>query len=296
MRIHGGYDKEKYTLMKILKFFRLPVVWEINAPLQEGSNWGMKSDEIRSLHRKRKLFARLVNAAICVSKELKEYAAGELGIKRSFVVPNGSDPELFTPQKRDASIYSDHRDCFKLIWAGSTSGRWHGLKMILEVARIMEVVDPKVTFIFIGDRKRFEEDRPYPRNVLLLDQKNYLEMPPYLASADAGLCFYTGEQSGMKFYRSPLKLFDYMACGLPVIATRAGQISEVIQDKRNGLLVDNNLDEIIKNILLLKNNRDMASQIGREARATIERYYNWGRVAEETEGILRRLIRKNVFV
>ena len=38
------------------------------------------------------------------------------------------------------------------------------------------------------------------------------------------------------FYFSPLKLFEYMACGLPVAAARLGQIAEVVRDGETGLL------------------------------------------------------------
>jgi glycosyltransferase involved in cell wall biosynthesis len=40
-----------------------------------------------------------------------------------------------------------------------------------------------------------------------------------------------------QFYFSPLKIYEYMAAGLPVIASDIGQISELIEDKVNGLLV-----------------------------------------------------------
>ena len=99
-------------------------------------------------------------------------------------------------------------------------------------------------------------------NVIILGPKEYLSLPPYLASADLGLCFYYDEELGVKFYRSPLKLFDYMASGLPVIASKVGQIAEVIKDQHNGILIENNnIDEIVKNILFFKNNPGRAGEI-----------------------------------
>lgn len=117
-------------------------------------------------------------------------------------------------------------------------------------------------------------------------------MPAYLASADAGLCIYHNYGWEGKFYFSPLKLFDYMACGLPVIATDAGQISDVIRHNQNGLLVDNSIDQIINNILFLKNGPDKAKQIGLEARKNILNYYNWQRVGEETEQAFKSLLKR----
>ena len=106
----------------------------------------------------------------------------------------------------------------------------------------------------ITNKKYLQPSYFNQENVIILDQKKYSDMPPYIASADAGLCLYHNYRWNSKFYFSPLKLFDYMACGLPVIATKLGQISEVIKNKMNGILVnDNDIDEIIENILFLKN-------------------------------------------
>ena len=84
-----------------------------------------------------------------------------------------------------------------------------------------------------------------------------------------------------------------MACGLPVIATNIGQIRDVIEDGRNGVLVNVNNDhnQIIERILFLKNNPEKAKQIGAEARKDVVNYYNWERVGEETEKVLKNLIK-----
>ncbi len=55
-----------------------------------------------------------------------------------------------------------------------------------------------------------------------------------MRTMDAALCLRRGIGG---VYGSPLKLFDYMAAGLPVVGTRVGQISEVIEDGVSGYLV-----------------------------------------------------------
>ena len=151
-------------------------------------------------------------------------------------------------------------------------------------------MDKKILFFIITEEKNLDQYKPIPENIILIDPKKYFDLPPYIASADAGLCLYHNPGLNGKFHLSPLKLFDYMACGLPVIATDIGQISEVIEDKRNGILVNNDLDKIIDNILFLKNHPEKAKQIGLEARKDIVNYYNWERVGEETENVLKSLI------
>jgi glycosyltransferase involved in cell wall biosynthesis len=292
IRIDGKFGVEKFTCLKFLKAMNLPVIWEINAPIEEMLMRGKSSGQVRFWAFKRKFLARWVDAAICVSREMQEYAQKNLGIKKVYYVPNGSDIELFSPQKRNVNLYPEAKNHFKVIWAGSSYYAWQGWEIVLQVARKMQTIDPQVKFILITRSRDIKSHGGIPENVMVLDEKNYSELPAYLASADAGLCLYKPLTHNNRFYFSPLKLFDYMACGLPVIATNSGQITEVVKDSENGLLVGNGIDEIIDKILLLKRHPDRAQKISREARRTIEEHYTWERVGRETEKILLDLKRR----
>jgi glycosyltransferase involved in cell wall biosynthesis len=81
-----------------------------------------------------------------------------------------------------------------------------------------------------------------------------------------------------------------MASGLPVIASNLGQIGEVIADHENGILTDNTITHIVNRIAFLKNNPGEAKRLGSNARARVDQYYNWERVADETENILKEVI------
>ena len=292
VRLHGTFGQELYTLLKVLTFLKKPVVWEINAPLEEGLSMGRSALHVKTLAFLRKNLARTVNAATCVTKEIEEYAKAELKIKNTYVVPNGSDPELFTPAKRRNDLYKEQGGSFKVIWAGTTYFNWHGFDVIEKIARKIYEQDKGITFILIGDKKGVLSPNELPPNMFFMDKKGYLELPEYIASADLGLCFYH-TQPGLRFYRSPLKLFDYMSCGLPVLATDIGQISEAVQNGKDGfLLKDNNIDDAVRHILFLKNNPALAQKMGQEGRKKVEEYYNWARAAEETEKVFRSVITK----
>lgn len=290
IRVHGLFGFENLTLLKIFKFFSLPVIWEVNAPIEELLGRGKTKKEVERLNFQRKLLAKFVTASICVSKEMREYAIKDLKIKNSFLVPNGSDKELFSPSKRDERIYENRKDCFKVVWSGSSNYPWQGIDIIFKVAEKIFSIDRKIIFILITKEKNLRQYKPIPENIILVDEKGYFDLPPYIASADSGLCLYHAVGGDGKFHFSPLKLFDYMSCGLPVIATNFGQIGEVIENERNGILVNNDLDEIIESILFLKKNPQKADCLGSEARKDVVNYYNWERVGEETENIIKSLV------
>jgi len=280
---------EKATMLKLLRPFSLPVVWEVNAPVEElqGSYPpGSERDAlIQSENRKRKMLARLVDAGIGVSDVLKEYIATDLGINKSYAIPNASDPDLFDPRGAQETVLNRLPDGFKIFWMGNASTPWQGIELIFEIARRMQQSDPDVVFILVTGESLVSF--PVLDNLLVLRQISYPDMPHYLASADLCLCLYK-EYDWIEygFYGSALKLFDYMAAEKPVIASDMGQINQVIKDGVNGVLVQNNVEMIVEKIRELKNDREQRDSLARNAREDVITYYNWDRVAEETEAVL----------
>ena len=92
---------EKSTLLKLLRPFSLPVVWEVNAPVEELQGTYPPGPErdflIQRENRKRKILARLVDAGIGVSDVLKEYITTALGIKNAYAIPMPRIPSSLTP-------------------------------------------------------------------------------------------------------------------------------------------------------------------------------------------------------
>ncbi len=279
---------EKSTLLKLVRPFSLPVVWEVNAPVEELQGTYPPGPErallIRRENRKRKVLGRLVDAGIGVSDVLREYIKTDLGIKKAYAIPNASDPELFDPRGTKKTVLN-RLGGFKIFWVGNASTPWQGIELILEIARRMKQSDPDVIFILVtGDSL---VNFPVLDNLLVLRQITYHDLPHYLASADLCLCLYK-EYDWIKygFYGSALKLFDYMAAGKPVIASKMGQIAQVIKDGVNGVLVENDVEMIVDKIRELKKDRELRDALACNARENVISYYNWDRVAEQTETVL----------
>ena len=233
IRIHGAFEFEMLSLFKILKCFSLPVVWEINAPNDEQLTKGKSQREVNYMTFKRKMLAKFVDTGICVSDTIKEYAQTVLKIKDLHVIPNGSDTQLYSPAKKNESVFQDQKGYFKVIWSGSSDYPWQGVDIILDLALKIEPLDKQIKIILITNKKNIERMKPLPDNVVVIDRVNYTELPPYIASADAGLCIYHNYGWRGKFHFSPLKLFDYMAWGLPVISSLFRYIYHIIYNIHN---------------------------------------------------------------
>jgi glycosyltransferase involved in cell wall biosynthesis len=83
------------------------------------------------------------------------------------------------------------------------------------------------------------------------------------------------------FYFSPLKVYEYMAAGLPVVASCIGQLAELIRDGINGLLCPPGDPVALAEALeRLRQEPGLRASLGRAARATAHRNYTWRAVAQ----------------
>ena len=104
------------------------------------------------------------------------------------------------------------------------------------------------------------------------------EIPGWLASMHVAVAPYPALEN---FYFSPLKLFEYLAAGLPTIASRVGQVTEFLRDGETGLLVPPGDAKALASALLrLRADTALCARLGANGRATIERGHTWDAVVE----------------
>jgi glycosyltransferase involved in cell wall biosynthesis len=316
VRVHGWYLGDEPIKLRAMDRTRVPIVWEVNAPNNEilapyridrdGVSLTSLGAIVRRARRRvrairllpgiyrdealRRRYARMVDVAICVSEEIERYARESLHISSTRVLPNGSDPELFNPQRGPASLPPRYQGHFKVVYAGSPRFAWQGLDILQAAAQRVGAATDKVLFIVLANQS--SRYTPRGENILVFDSVSYFDVARYVVAADACVCLcrdFTWSRWG--FHGSPTKLFDYMACGQPVIASNVGQLRQVIDNGVDGLLVENDPRDLAEKILFLSRRRDLLPEMGRRARQKIVEYYNWERVADATLDIFGSLQR-----
>ena len=86
---------------------------------------------------------------------------------------------------------------------------------------------------------------------------------------------------GSDFFGSPTKIFEYMAMGKGIVASRLGQIGEVLADDDNALLVEpGNVPELARAITRLVDSRELRERLGARARKVAVQNHTWTRNAE----------------
>jgi len=290
-------DFSPVSAMRLLLKRRLPMICEFNAPLYEFTRdwpprtlWTMRHKAI--LYARNHILVRAcVDHAICVSNVMARYVRREFGIRDVSVLCNGGDPELFNPRRRaeGRAAMGVKEDDFVVFWGGWTAMPWQGVDQVIAAARNCD--GRQIRFAMAGDPAYLPN--PLPKNIMLLGQLNYSDMPRAIAGADVCLCLYRDyDWCRIGFYGSSLKLFEYMASGRALIATDIGQIRQIIRDGENGFLTDGSPEDILEKIELLRRDPAKREAMGRAARQTVLQKYNWQNVARGTDSILSGLLQR----
>jgi glycosyltransferase involved in cell wall biosynthesis len=151
-------------------------------------------------------------------------------------------------------------------------------------------------FVFIGDgvRKQHLIDlagQYQLKNVRFLNGVAEKELPRYIQSFDAGLA----TTKKMAFCRGtlPVKMFSYMACAKPVLLCVEGEAEKILQTAGGGLSVEpENVVQLKKAILKLKNNPALRKQMGQAGRRFVEKNYSRKQKAVELEELLLKIVTK----
>ena len=125
--------------------------------------------------------------------------------------------------------------------------------------------------------------------VLLAGAVPHSEIPLWLERADVGVSTYPELED---FYFSPLKVVEYMAAGLPVVASSVGQLRDLVQHGKTGLLVrPGDAESLALALVSLAEDRRLRLRMGRRARERAERRHDWSRVTDRIEKVLAHLHR-----
>ena len=119
----------------------------------------------------------------------------------------------------------------------------------------------KVLFLIVGQVSPEFTDVNLPPNVRLLGKKEQRELPLIIQAADVLLLPHPkGEYS-----QSPMKLFEYMASGRPIVASNLPSISEILDNKNSVLVEAGDKEALAFGIKKVLENKDFSNAIAKKA-------------------------------
>lgn len=183
--------------------------------------------------------ARRAKRVVAITRGLKDDLVKDgVPAERIIVLPDGVDLEQFDIPLSRAEARAQlglPADAKITLYAGSFSlYAWKGLDTFIQAAALL----PEVLFVCVGGTSE-ETERvagTLPKNVLCVGKVPHATVPRYLKAADVLVLPNKSGDPTSERYTSPLKLFEYMASGTPIVASDLPSIREVLNDE-NAVLV-----------------------------------------------------------
>lgn len=300
--IVGRLEYATFSFVKTAKKYNLPLIVEVDAP---------PFYEAKHFHPKclrnpwlafgiEKYVTRRADYSIMQSRQLYEYYLNhaKLDPEKTTWTSNGADIEKFAPTPKNPKTMKKYELNGKSVigFIGSL-GTWHGLDNLLHMIESVVQSNAQAVFMIVGaggtDEIRFREilkNKNLMQNVILTGHIDYDKVPEYLDLMDVVLAPYPAFDF---FYFSPIKLFEYMAAGKPVLLTKVGQLAEIIKDRENGVFCDpKDPADVAQKINHLLENPELRKHIGKKARETIEKEYTWKHKAKFWESICEQVLKQ----
>ncbi|MGA9421293.1 MAG: glycosyltransferase [Rhodanobacteraceae bacterium] len=215
-------------------------------------------------------------------RDIAERAYGD--ISRSVVSPNAADIGRFDPARFDRETLRAARGITDGIVCGYVGGfvHWHGIAEFVSRIAPQMASAPHLTLLLVGAGadlaavRSVVAEHELSGRILTPGRVDHAEVPEWIACMDYAVLPNSNE------YGSPMKLFEFMAMGVAVVAPDYAPIAEVIADGDTGwLFPKGQVDMCVRRVLDMSARQDDLAKVGHTARAYIARERQWRNNAEQ---------------
>ena len=274
----------------------VPLIVEVNALLVEEAR-AYRSLQLEQVAQpiERRVLER-ADAVLVVSAALADRLEA-LGIDRHkvHVIPNGADLAAFEQaparEASRAALGLDGR--FVVGFAGSLKV-WHGVDVLLAAFERFLELEPEARLLIVGagpaeeTLKESVERTGITGSVVFTGAVPHAQIPGLLRAMDVGAAPFKPVEN---FYFSPIKLYEYMAAGLCVVASRLGQIQDVIADRENGLLCEpDDVESLYATLRTAWESAELRGRLGAAALDTVRARYTWRHTAAAAERVIQAAV------
>lgn len=287
----GPFDLvyERYSLwghagMAHARAAGIPGVLEVNAPLIDEQRTHRQLHDVAGAEWVAAQAFGSASLLVAVSQPVANYLQRQRSRTAPvLVVPNGIDPARFPV----AAYHVPRRARPFTVGFLGTLKPWHGLPELVEAFAALRAHAWDARLLVIGDgpdRQALEDDlarRRLTSATTITGAVAPHEVGTLLTRVDVALAPYPG---GAESYFSPLKVVEYLAAGLPVVASRCGQLPELVRHGVTGLLVTpGNAEAMASACNRLRLDRTLALGMAREGRREVLATRTW-------DAALRRIL------
>ncbi|HWF60302.1 MAG TPA: glycosyltransferase family 4 protein [Nitrospira sp.] len=275
-----------------------PVVYFVNGlPLEEVQGPWLHPPLREWLTHGLRLASRKANALVSVCPEVLVGLRNlePVDATRCSVIRNGVDPDHFFPQPQEkirAELGLTTQGPYIAFVGGFFP--WHGLDTLVEAIAFVVKSFPTVQCLLVGDgqtKKNLEEQVQQLQlspHVLFTGRVDFDMVPKWIAASDVCVVLHRQTRS---YPGDSMKLWEYLACGRPVVATAGPGYGDTVEELRCGLSAKaDDPADLARQLLCLLVDQDLRRSMGKRGRMAVARSHTWTARAGQLEQVCRQAI------
>ena len=300
--IHERWGLYSYGGILASRILRIPHLTEINGPgIEEKKLFTKDIAPIQKFTAKmiRKFCLRNTDHVVAVSNNLKSFLLNNHIINRRnkiTVLPNAADTQAFD---KDFDIPAIKKSLglagkFIIVYTG-TLQVWYAIEDIISALPLVLREIPNALLLIVGQGQAKEKLENLSKELKITDKVRFtgyidhMKIPEILSIADVVVAPF--KELGMSFFGSAIKIFEYLSSGKPIVATKIGQIAEILQDQYTALLVKPGaVDELANAIIRLARDERLRSYLAKNAKMEAQKY-SWDKHVERLVDIYRTQVK-----
>jgi glycosyltransferase involved in cell wall biosynthesis len=273
--------KLAHFLLRNRWYHRRPLVFEAHEIFHRTTERPGKASVLQSMEA---WIYREADAVISITESLAGEIAGMFGRKPEKVIPDGVGSEFLGIGRRGEGAY--------LLYVGQLFP-WKGVEVLV---RALVYLPAERAVIVGGSEEQIAPLRRLAESEGVADRIHFAGMVPHARVRgyleDARIAVLPNLDAGVSRFTSPLKLFEYMAAGVPVVASNLPSLREVLRDGENAILVPpGDPGALAEGIRSLLADGELAARVAARAREEVTGY-TWdvraARILEVLDGLRNR--------
>jgi glycosyltransferase involved in cell wall biosynthesis len=275
--------------VKLAQMTEKCLILEINTPLSGHANVFVRRLADWNLRRQARAATAIITQTPVSRHIIETYSQAPV-----YVVPNAADPEVFSPEVAPAALPVKGARRPVVAFAGSLRP-WHGVEDLIAGGAHVLTAHREAFFLFVGGGTRLGELRADAKQTLGEGNFHFTgavapaQVPAYLAAADILVAPFSPQRDRVRkahfekygMWWSPVKIFEYMAMGKPIVASAAGPVAEYIS--RAGITVPpGDVIGLAHAISRLLDDPELATTLGGHARRKFLERHTWSHAATAT--------------
>jgi len=288
------YIRSHVALFPVTFFCKLsgiPVVQEINGPYEDlFIAWPFTKKLSGLITRLVRHQYRLSDALITVTPDLGDWLRREVGHKQIHIIPNGANTDLFKP----GAISTTRAPEPYALFFGALAP-WQGIDTMLKAVDL-SLWPEDVSLVIVGEgaaKNQVQNISKQNRKIVYLGKVPYKSMPGIISDAMVCLSTQSNTMGRSETGLFPLKLFESLACGVPVAVTDFPGQSDLVKKYKCGLVIPHDDPEALADaVAYFFRNPKESKLMGRRGSKAVNLEHSWDKRAADTDKVIRSFFNK----